>query len=303
MRKKNLGGKKINWKNEIAYLIMLAPFFVLFFIFFVFPVFFSTGLSLFRYDTLSSPKFIGIENYLRMFMDDEVFLVVLKNTLLFAIITGPAGFALSFLAAWCVNEFPRGLRTLFSFMFYSPTLAGGGYLFWKVLFSGDSYGYLNSILLTFGLITEPTQWLRDTKYITVIVLIVQLWSSMGISFLANIAGLQNVSEDMYEASAIDGIRNRWQELWYITLPSMKSMLLFSAVMQIASSYSVGAVAKEMAGFPSINNSVDTIIGHLGEISSVRYEYGYAAAISVFLFFLMAISRFIIDRVLTATGHS
>lgn len=303
MSKKILKEKKINWKSEIPYLIMLSPFFILFFIFFVLPVVSSVGLSLFRFDTLSLPKFIGIENFLRMFMDDEVFLVVFKNTMFFAIVTGPAGFALSFLAAWCVNEFPRGLRTLFSFMFYSPSLAGGGYLFWKVLFSGDSYGYLNSVLLTFGLITEPTQWLRDPKYITVIVIIVQLWSSMGISFLANIAGLQNVSEDMYEASAIDGIRNRWQELWYITLPSMKSMLLFSAVMQIASSYSVGAVAKEMAGFPSVNNSVDTIIGHLGEIGSIRYEYGYAAAISVFLFLLMAITRFIINKLLTSAGQS
>lgn len=187
-------------------------------------------------------------------------------------------------------------------MLYSPALAGGGYLFWKILFSGDSYGYLNSLLLSFGLITDPTQWLRDPRYITWIVLLVQLWSSMGISFLANLAGLQNVDRDMYEAGTIDGIRNRWQELWYITLPSMRSMLLFSAVMQIAASYSVGAVAKELAGYPSVNNTVDTIIAHLGEVGTVRYEYGYAAAISVFLFALMALTRLIIDRALNAAGR-
>ena len=302
MRHKTVRRNAADWKNELAYLVMLSPFFILFFIFILLPVGSSVVLSLFHYDTLTPPSFVGMENYLRMFMDDEAFLTVLKNTLFFAIVTGPGGFALAFLMAWCINEFPRGLRTFFSFLIYSPALAGGGYLFWKILFSGDSYGYLNSVLLSFGLITEPIQWLRDSQYITGIVLLVQLWSSMGISFLANMAGLQNVGEDMYEAGAIDGIRNRWQELWYITLPSMRSMLLFSAVMQIASSYSVGAVAKEMAGYPSVNNTVDTIIAHLGEVGTVRYEYGYAAAISVFLFALMAITRFLIDRVLNAAGR-
>ena len=288
MRRKTVKQRAIDWKTEVSYLIMLSPFFVLFFFFF--------------YDTVSEPHFIGLENYLRMFMDDEAFLTVLKNTILFAVVTGPLGFLLAFLMAWCINEFSRGLRTLFSFMLYSPALAGGGYLFWKILFSGDSYGYLNSLLLSFGLITDPTQWLRGPRYITWIVLLVQLWSSMGISFLANLAGLQNVDRDMYEAGTIDGIRNRWQELWYITLPSMRSMLLFSAVMQIAASYSVGAVAKELAGYPSVNNTVDTIIAHLGEVGTVRYEYGYAAAISVFLFALMALTRLIIDRALNAAGR-
>ena len=302
MRRKTVKQRAIDWKTEVSYLIMLSPFFVLFFIFILLPVGASVGLSLFHYDTVSEPHFIGLENYLRMFMDDEAFLTVLKNTILFAVVTGPLGFLLAFLMAWCINEISRGLRTLFSFMLYSPALAGGGYLFWKILFSGDSYGYLNSLLLSFGLITDPTQWLRDPRYITWIVLLVQLWSSMGISFLANLAGLQNVDRDMYEAGTIDGIRNRWQELWYITLPSMRSMLLFSAVMQIAASYSVGAVAKELAGYPSVNNTVDTIIAHLGEVGTVRYEYGYAAAISVFLFALMALTRLIIDRALNAAGR-
>ena len=302
MRRKTVKQRAIDWKTEVSYLIMLSPFFVLFFIFILLPVGASVGLSLFHYETVSEPHFIGQENYLRMFMDDEAFLTVLKNTILFAVVTGPLGFLLAFLMAWCINEFSRGLRTLFSFLLYSPALAGGGYLFWKILFSGDSYGYLNSLLLSFGLITDPTQWLRDPRYITWIVLLVQLWSSMGISFLANLAGLQNVDRDMYEAGTIDGIRNRWQELWYITLPSMRSMLLFSAVMQIAASYSVGAVAKELAGYPSVNNTVDTIIAHLGEVGTVRYEYGYAAAISVFLFALMALTRLIIDRALNAAGR-
>ena len=286
MRRKTVKQRAIDWKTEVSYLIMLSPFFVLFFIFILLPVGASVGLSLFHYDTVSEPHFIGLENYLRMFMDDEAFLTVLKNTILFAVVTGPLGFLLAFLMAWCINEFSRGLRTLFSFMLYS----------------GDSYGYLNSLLLSFGLITDPTQWLRGPRYITWIVLLVQLWSSMGISFLANLAGLQNVDRDMYEAGTIDGIRNRWQELWYITLPSMRSMLLFSAVMQIAASYSVGAVAKELAGYPSVNNTVDTIIAHLGEVGTVRYEYGYAAAISVFLFALMALTRLIIDRALNAAGR-
>ena len=282
-------------------IVMLLPFAVLFILFTVLPVASSVVLSFFHYDMLSMPSFIGLENYIRMLVADEVFMISFKNTLVFAVITGPLGFLLSFLLAWMVNEFSGIMRALLSFLFYSPSLAGNAYFIWSILFSGDSYGYINSLLLNFGFIQEPVQWLNDARYTMCICIVVQLWLSMGISFLANIAGLQNASPQLYEAGAIDGIRNRWQELWYITLPSMKSILLFSCVMQIQSSFSASAVMTTLTGVPSVEYSTHTIVTHLSDVGSTRYEMGYAAAISVFLFALMALSRVLIGKIINFTG--
>lgn len=282
------------------YFVMLAPFLILFIIFTILPIISSIVLSFTSYDMLSVPEFTGIDNYRRMFLDDNVFPIVLKNTLVFAILSGPAGFLLSFLLAWFVNEFNPKVRTLLSFMFYAPSLVGNAYFIWKVAFSGDSYGYINSLLLSIGIITEPVVWLREPSYLMPIIILVQLWQSMGISFLANISGLQNVSRDLYEAGTIDGIRNRWQELRYITLPSMQHMLLFSAVMQIQASFSLSAVAIELAGYPSASHAVDTIVSHMTDVATVRYELGYASSIAVILFVLMALTRLLIGKILQMT---
>ena len=282
-------------------IVMLLPFAVLFCLFTVLPVASSVVLSFFHYDMISMPSFVGLDNYIRMIVADNVFTISLKNTLVFAVVTGPLGFFLSFLLAWMVNEFNGYMRAVLSFLFYSPSLAGNAYFIWSILFSGDSYGYINSLLLNYGFIQEPIQWLNNAQYTMTICIIVQLWMSMGISFLANIAGLQNASPQLYEAGAIDGIRNRWQELWYITLPSMKSILLFSCVMQIQSSFSASAVMTTLTGVPSVEYSTHTIVTHLSDVGSVRYEMGYAAAISVFLFALMAVSRLIIGKIINFTG--
>jgi len=301
--------EKINKKNRIHTLreqtpifIMMSPFFIFFTLFTIIPIISSIVLGFTSYDLLALPEFTGLDNFKKMFTEDEVFGTVVKNTLVFAVISGPIGFLLSFVLAWFVNEFSPKVRTLLSFMFYSPSLVGNAYFIWKVLFSGESYGYLNSLLLSVGVITEPIIWLKTPEYIMPIVIIVQLWQSMGISFLSNISGLQNVSNDLYEAGAIDGIRSRWQELRFITLPCMSHMLLFSAVMQIQSSFSVSAIAIELAGFPSTQYAADTIVSHMTDVATVRFEYGYASAIAIVLFIMMFSSRLIIGKVLSMAGR-
>ena len=293
--------RKKSISENAAFWLLLFPFLILFFLFTVLPVLSSMVLSFFSYDTVSIPKFGALTNYLRMFAGDEVFPKSILNTLKFAVITGPLSYLLAFLLAWLINEFSPAVRTVLAFIFYAPALTGNAYFIWQVAFSGDSYGYANSILISLGLITEPINWFRNTEYSTVILMIVQLWGSIGISFLANISGLQNVNPELYEAGALDGIKNRWYELWYITLPSMKDILLFGAVMQIQATFSVGPVIQMLAGYPSVNNSVDTIVTHLGDVGTVRYEMGYAAAISTFLFFMMWITRIIIGKILDALG--
>ncbi len=288
-------------KNYQLY-FLIAPFLVLFFLTTVLPVGASIILSFFRYDMVSSPKPAGLDNYIRMFLQDDIFPTVLKNTLLLAILTGPAGFILSFILAWLINEFGPVMKTIFSFLFYAPTLAGNAIYIWQVAFSSDSYGYANSWLMSLGFINKPVTWLSDADYIIPIVVMIQLWSGLGISFLANISGLQNVNIELYEAGSIDGIKNRWQELWYITLPEMKHMLLFSAVMQIASAYSISGIIQQLAGYPTVKYSADTLVSYLQDVGTVKYEMGYASAISVILFLMMVATRGIANALLNKTGR-
>ncbi len=291
-----------NLAEQWPMLVMMAPFLIMFCLFAVFPIFASVGLSFTRYDMLSTPTLVGIENYRRMFLSDEVFSIVLKNTFVFAIVASPLGFLLSFVLAWFVNDFSPRIRTLLSFMFYAPSLVGNALMVWQIAFSGDSYGYANSLLLSIGVITEPITWLKDANYVMPIIIIVYLWQSMGISFLANISGLQNVSRDLYEAGAIDGIRSRWQELRYITLPAMYPMLMFSAVMQIQSGFSAGAISVSLAGYPSVQYAADMLVTYMSDVGSVRYEMGYACAIAVILFIIMASFRIIVGKILNLVKH-
>lgn len=297
-KEKEFGGFS---KENMAFYGILIPFLVLFFLFTVLPVFASIILSLFDFDMVSKPLFVGLDNYVRMFTSDQVFLKTAGNSLKFALITGPLGYILAFVLAWMINEFTPVLRIFLTFIFYVPSLSGNAMLIWQVMFSGDSYAYANNLLLSFGFITEPIQWFANQDYNFIILVIIQLWMSMGISFLANIAGLQNVNVELYEAGAIDGIRTRWHELWYITLPSMKTMLLFSAVMQIQGVFAADTIITTLCGYPSVNNSVDMLVSYIGDISNTRYEMGYACALSVILFVIVLSFRALVNSALGLLG--
>lgn len=301
--KKNISKHKSILNDSAVCYLLLFPFMGFFFLFNILPVLSSIVLSFFDYDMVSTPIFCGLDNYLRMLVSDSLFWKTLGNTLRFSIIAGPVGFLLSFVLAWMINEFSRGVRVVLTFGFYAPALVGNALLIWQIIFSGDSYAYLNNFLISFGFITEPIQWFQNTAYNMTIILIIQLWMSMGTSFLANIAGLQNVSTELYEAGAIDGIRTRWHELWYITLPSMKSIILFSAVMQIQSVFSVSTLVTSLVGYPSVGNSVDMLVSYIADVGTTRYEMGYAATLSVFLVLLVLTFRFAIGGLLNLVGKS
>ncbi len=293
--------KGLSLGENKVFLLISMPFMILFFVFNILPVLSSIVLSFFDYDMVSSPIFIGVENFGRMFAGDDTFLKVLGNTLKFSIIAGPGGFILAFILAWMINEFSRTVRVILTFIFYAPALVGNAYFVWQIFFSGDSLGYLNNLLISFGFITEPINWFQNINYNMTILIIIQLWMSMGVTFLSNIAGLQNVDSELYEAGAIDGIKTRWHELWYITLPSMKSILLCGAVMQIQSVFSVSGLMTTLVGYPSVNNSVDTLVSYISDIGTARYEMGYASALSVVLFLLVLAFRYGIGAFLNLIG--
>ncbi len=286
--------------NKHAYVLM-APFMILFGLFTVLPVAMSLLISFTYFNMLEFPKFIGWQNYSRLFLEDDIFLIAIKNTLLFAAITGPLSYMACFIFAWIINDMRPKVRAFMTLVFYAPSISGNVFFIWQMIFSGDRYGIANGFLIRWGFILEPIQWLKTEVYILAIIILVQLWLSLGTGFLAFIAGLQTVDKTLYEAGAVDGIKNRWQELWYITLPSMKPQLMFGAVIQLTTSFAVADVSIYLAGFPSVNYAAETIVTHLMDFGTIRFEMGFASAIATVLFTLMVGTNLIVQRLLRRVG--
>src|SRR5690606_1535968 len=286
--------------NKISYLF-IAPFLIIFATFVIVPILVSVALSFTYFNMVQPPRWVGWQNYLTLFLEDEVFLIAVKNTLFFAAITGPLSYLMCFVAAWLINELNPKVRTILTLMFYAPSISANAYLMWTLLFSGDSYGYIKGILLYRGVIDTPILWLQDPQYMMTVVIIVVLWMSLGVSFLTFIAGLQGIDRDYYEAGAIDGIRNRWQELWYITLPMMKHHLMFGAIISITNSFAAAAQLQALTGPTPTDWATWTIMQHLNDYGYVRYEMGYASAMAVLLFLAMVTVQRLVQRLLAKIG--
>ena len=288
-------------RNWVAYL-MVAPYMLIFTLFTVVPVVLSVVISFTDFNLLQMPNFVDVQNYIRLFLDDDIFLTACKNTLVFAIIVGPASYIMSLMVAWFINELPPKIRAIVTLIFYAPSISGQVYLIWGTLFSGDSYGWVNGILLDFGMITKEIQFFQDADWVMPLCIVVAIWTSLGTSFLSFIAGLQGIDRSMYEAGAVDGVRNRWQELWFITLPSMKPQLMFGAVMAITSAFGFGGVVTALCGFPSVDYAAHTIMHHLDDYGSMRFEVGYSSSIAVVLFAVMIGANMLVKKVLSKVGQ-
>jgi multiple sugar transport system permease protein len=266
------------------YLFML-PFGVLFLIFVVAPVLTAVYLSFTYFNVLEPPRWIGLSNYRLLFVEDDIFLIAVKNTLLFSAITGPLGYAISFTLAWFINRLR--VRQAYTLAFYTPSITSSIAMsvIWLYVFANDRYGLLNYLLVEIGLINEPVAWLYEQSTILPVIIVISLWMSMGTSFLVFLAGLQDVPRELYEAGMVDGVRNALQEVFYITLPVMRPQLLFGAVMAIVNSFAVFQVAAQVAGLPSPLYAGHTIVAHLYDYGFIRFEMGYASAIAVVLFVL------------------
>lgn len=284
-------------KHNKACYAMLAPFMLFFLVFTVIPVVMSLPMGFTDFNMAQAPKFIGLSNYTTLFLSDKIFLKSIRVTIVFALFTGPVSYVLCFVLAWLINELHPKLKTIFTLIFYAPSMANV-YTVWQLIFSGDTYGYINSFLLNLGLINSPIQWLTDSNYVLGVTIVVQLWISLGAGFLALRAGFQNIDRSQYEAGAIEGIKTRWQELIYITIPSMGPQLMFAAVMQIVSSFTAGTVAQNLVGFPSTDYKAHTIMTHAYDYGWVRYEMGYASAICMVLFVAMYVCNKLISKVLS-----
>jgi len=272
--------------------VFLFPYVLMFIIFIVLPFIVAIGFSFTYYNSVQTPKFVGVKNYIYMFTQDPYFMKqVLPNTILFSLVVGPGGYVLSFVLAWLLSQVPRGARTVLSLIIYSPSMTSGIAMavLWRTIFSGDEGGYLNSLLLRLGTISEPVQWLQSPQYLMTIMIVVSLWSSMGIGFLAMLSGLLGVNKELYEAAYLDGITNRFQEVIYITIPSMKNQMLFGAVMSIVGAFNAGAIGVSLSGSnPTPQYSGQLIVNHIADYTSSRMELGMASALSVILLLIVYI---------------
>ncbi|WP_164169052.1 carbohydrate ABC transporter permease [Ruminococcus flavefaciens] len=298
-KEKKVSRKGALWRdikrNKACY-GMLAPFMIFFILFTAVPVLMSLPMGFTDFDMARPPKFVGLSNFTTLFFSDKIFMRSIRVTIVFALLTGPVSYVLCFLLAWLINEMHPKLKTFFTLIFYAPSMANV-YTVWKLIFSGDMNGYLNSFLINLGIINAPVQWLTDGRYVLGVTIVVQLWISLGAGFLALRAGFQNIDRSMYEAGAIEGIRTRWQELIYIVIPSMGPQLMFAAVMQIVSSFTAGTVAQNLVGFPSTDYKAHTIMTHAFDYGWQRFEMGYASAICMILFVAMFLLNKLISKVL------
>ncbi len=306
-RAKNHGDMTMfQWKlkemrqNWVAY-VMVAPYMILFTLFTIVPVVLSIFISFTDFNMLEMPNIVWLKNYVDLFFSDDVFLIACKNTFIFAVIVGPTSYLMSFLVAWFINELPPKVRALVTLIFYAPSISGQVYLIWGTLFASDSQGWANAILLEMGIIETEIAFFQNETYVMPLCIVVSLWTSLGTSFLAFIAGLQGIDHSLFEAGAVDGVRNRWQELYYITLPSMKPQLMFGAIMAITGSFGFGGIVTALAGFPSVNYCAHTIMHHLEDYGGQRYEIGYSSTIAVILFLIMIGANMLVKRIISKLG--
>ena len=298
---------KLQWtlkemkRNRVGY-FMVAPFMILFTLFTVLPVVLSVVVSFTDFNLLQWPNWLWFENYTRLFLDDDIFMTACQNTFVFAVIVGPVSYLMSFMVAWFINELSPRVRAIVTLIFYAPSISGEVYTIWGTLFSGDAYGWVNAWLLELGFINEEILFFQDADYVMPLCIVVALWMSLGTAFLSFIAGLQGIDRAQYEAGAVDGIRNRWQELWYVTLPNMKPQLMFGAILAITNAFGFGGVVTALCGYPSVEYKAHTIMHHLSDYYGTRFEVGYASAIAVVLFVIMIGANMLVKKMISKVGQ-
>lgn len=288
-------------KNKVSYLL-LAPYMTFFIVCLAVPICAAVLLSFTNFNMLQWPKFTGLMNYERMFLEDKIFIKVLINTLKIAVITGPLSYLFCFMFAWMINDLSPKLRSVITLLFYAPSMSSNLYFLWLYIFSGDSKGIINAMLIKFGIVSTPIQWVSDSRTMMPVLILIMIWSSLGASFLSFIAGFQSLDKGLFEAGAIDGIKNRWQELLYITVPQMAPQLMFAAVLQISAAFTAGGVVTQVCGTPSTGFNADTIVTYMVYLSgSPCYEMGYSCALAVVLLSMMLVTNKIVNMLLRKYG--
>lgn len=295
MAKNTMTKKRYKRKNILLAYAFVTPFLACFFVFIILPCVSAALLAFTQYDSIGTPKFVGLDNFIYMLTNDMLLIKkVIPNTFIFAVVVGPVGYALQFLLAWLLNKMAKKVQMLYVMAIYVPSIAGGVLIsvVWSVFFSADRLGYLNNFLLKLGIIRNPIAWTQDANYLLLIMILVTLWGSMGVGFLSLFSGMQNVDAQIYEAGKIDGIKSPLTELVHLTIPSMKPQMLFSAIMAITGALNAGAIGVQLSGTnPTPDYGGQLIQNHIEDYAFSRMQLGYSTALSfVLLMVIYGISQ-------------
>jgi len=260
----------------------LMPAILLLLVFSLIPIFWVIYLGFTDYNVFTAPQWVGIENFQKLFSDDK-FLKALWNTIYYWILVTPAITILSLLLAVLVNQKLKGIK-LYRLAYYFPILVSVVItaLLWKWMFATD--GLFNYVFSLIGL--GPVPWLTSESTSMISVAIVTVWQGLGYYMLIYLAGLQSVSEELYEAAEMDGA-GYWRKIWNVTIPSMRPIIFFVSVISTMGAFKEFTLMLVMTGGGPIN-STTTLVYLVFKEAFENVNMGYASAISTVLFLLILV---------------
>jgi multiple sugar transport system permease protein len=272
------GGYSLAAQESLAGYLFILPSFIGFVVFLVIPILTSLGLSLFDWDLLLAPRFVGLQNYASL-VQDQIFRAVLFNTVYYAFGLVPLNIVLSLALAVWLNTRLKGV-TLFRLAFFLPvvTVTVAVALVWKWMYQ-PQVGLIN-VVLGWLHVAAPN-WLGDTHWAMPALILMSLWKGFGYNMVLFLAGLQGIPPTIYEAALIDGA-GAWQRFWRITLPLLSPTMFFAVVMTVISSFQVFDQAYVMTGGGPAN-ATNTIVLYVFQNGFQFFRMGYASAIAWVLF--------------------
>jgi putative chitobiose transport system permease protein len=266
-------------RRSLTPYLFLAPALILIAVFLVYPIASVFYYSLLDYDIVTAPTFIGLKNYERLLVD-PTFWKALIHSVTYLLVT-PTIIALSLALAIVVNRKLRGIH-IFRALYYLPAVSGSIAIgiSWRWLF--DRNGFLNSALLSLGVIDEPIQWLAEPSLTLGIAMLLTIWAGIGYYAVIFLAGLQNVPEELYDAARIDGC-NSVQKHWYVSIPGLRPQIVFVFVISSLAAIKVFDEIYVLTGRTGgILDSGTTIVFYLWKQAFQLDHAGYASAIAVVL---------------------
>ncbi|OYT57364.1 MAG: lactose ABC transporter permease [Desulfurococcales archaeon ex4484_217_2] len=260
-------------------ILFLLPALSFYFVFELFPIFYSLYISFFEWHIIGDVRFVGLENYFKMF-SDPVFIVALRNTFIYTIVTVPTQIFFGLAIALLLNQKIRG-KVTFRALYYIPVITSWTVvsLIWKWIYD-PVYGFLNYVLLSLGAIREPVRWLQDPSVALCAVMLVTIWKGIGWNMVIFLAGLQTIPQSLYDAALIDGA-NRWRRFRYITLPLLRPVIAtVTVLLTIGALNAFVQIYILTAGGPL--HSTEVINTYLYKNAFSYLNFGYASSMAMFL---------------------
>lgn len=288
--------KRLPRQNRYAPYFFISPFYILFTIFFLFPTLFALVLGFLKWNSMGTPEWFALRNYERLF-GDEIFWQSVANTVFYCAGSLLVVMPLALLEAMALNSKRLRFRTLWRAIYFAPivTSAVAIGLVFRMLYNRE-YGLLNQFIVALGGL--PVDWLGNQGVVKIAVMGVVVWRWTGLLAVYFLAGLQSIPEELYEAAAIDGANNL-QRFRYVTLPSLRPVILFVSVIVLIGSLQIFDDPQILFGSGTPGGPANaglSIVQYLYGRGIGQLLYGYASAVGLFLFVIIFVLSLVQFRV-------